>query len=163
MTNSIPIRDIEAQYPAAGDSIAPVIPALIIPPDSSPRLLEPYDGHRDSSATTILPPAGIPESRRPSMIKETSPAEHDEVPRTSSTHHPWWHPITRPVVQMIVAAALAVVIGIAVAATVDQVPDAARALLVIPGELWLRALKCIGEYSLNMYHVLHSNRRRNSC
>lgn len=46
---------------------------------------------------------------------------------------------------MLVAAALAVIIGIVVAATVDNVPDAARALLAIPGNLWLRALKCIGK------------------
>lgn len=46
---------------------------------------------------------------------------------------------------MIIAAVLAVVIGVAVAAVGTQVPDAARVLLGIPGDLWLRALKCVGK------------------
>lgn len=157
MTNTLPIRDVEAQLPAAERSRSPAT----ISPDRSPRLLgSDYRrrDRRDSSASTILPLAGVSESRRPSVIKETSPlsapatppAEHD-AKSTTSAKHPWWHPITKPVVQMLVAAALAVIIGIVVAATVENVPDAARALLAIPGDLWLRALKCIGKSNSDSY------------
>lgn len=151
MTNTLPIRDVEAQLPDAERSRSPAP----ISPDRSPRLLGSDYRRRDSSASTILPFAGVSESRRPSVIKETSPlpapatspTEHDGD-ATTSPKHAWWHPITKPVVQMLIAAALAVIIGIVVAATVDNVPDAVRALLAIPGDLWLRALKCIGESNL---------------
>lgn len=146
MANRLPRQDLEAQLPVAGDLITSVAP-----PDSSRKLVqvESCNHHRDSSATTILPPVGTLDSRRPSVVKQPSPATssgENDGPSTSSPKHPWWHPITRPVVQMIIAAGLAVVIGIVVAATVDEVPDAARALLAIPGDIWLRALKCIGKY-----------------
>lgn len=167
MANTLPIRDVEAQLPDAERSRSPAP----ISPDTSPRLLGSDHRRRDSSASTILPFAGVSESRRPSVIKETSPlpapatsptrTEHDGD-ATASPKHAWWHPITKPVVQMLIAAALAVVIGIVVAATVDNVPDAARALLAIPGDLWLRALKCIGESILesSMLFALIPRRKR---
>lgn len=87
------------------------------------------------------------------MIKETvggrpilTPPHEHNVRSSESQKHPWWQHITKPAVQMVIAAVLAVATGIAVAATVDEVPDAARALLVVPGELWLRGLKCIGKH-----------------
>ncbi|KAE8849761.1 hypothetical protein PTNB85_00177 [Pyrenophora teres f. teres] len=43
--------------------------------------------------------------------------------------------------QIIFAALLAIAIGLAVTFTVDEVPEAAIAILGIPGNLWLRALK----------------------
>lgn len=45
--------------------------------------------------------------------------------------------------QIIIAACIAIAIGIAVTATVDQedIPEAAPAILSIPGDLWLRALR----------------------
>lgn len=144
MTTPLPMRDVEAQAERTEGSRSPAKS-----PERSPRLLGSEYRHRDSSASTILPLAGVTDSRRPSVIKETLPAiasaERDGK-STSSPKRPWWHPITKPVVQMMVAAALAVIIGIVVAATVDDVPDAARALLAIPGDLWLRALKCIGMF-----------------
>ncbi|KAF2261921.1 Sodium:dicarboxylate symporter family protein [Lojkania enalia] len=44
-------------------------------------------------------------------------------------------------IQIIIAAAIAIAIGMAVSASVDEVPEAAPAILEIPGSLWLRALK----------------------
>lgn len=156
LAKAFPVRDIEAQLPVAEDSINPATP-----PNSSPRLLESYDIRRDSSATTILPPAGTTQSRRPSVINETksdtSPPESDGA-TTSSPTHAWWHAISKPVVQMLIAAALAVIIGIVVAATVEHVPDAARALLAIPGDLWLRALKCIGTFQSQPRKPMHVER-----
>lgn len=46
--------------------------------------------------------------------------------------------------QIIFAALLAIAIGLAVTFTVDEVPEAAIAILGIPGNLWLRALKAAG-------------------
>lgn len=47
--------------------------------------------------------------------------------------------------QIIIAALLAIAIGLAVTATVDDIPEACVALLAIPGNLWLRALRCVGK------------------
>lgn len=43
--------------------------------------------------------------------------------------------------QIIIAAILAIAIGMAVTATVSDIPEAAPAILEIPGSLWLRALR----------------------
>ncbi|KAL2758866.1 hypothetical protein ACRALDRAFT_2099178 [Sodiomyces alcalophilus JCM 7366] len=58
---------------------------------------------------------------------------------------PWWHPILEPgsAVQIVIAAAIAVGIGIGVSASVDDIPEAAPAILAIPGNLWLRALRAV--------------------
>ncbi|KAJ4375919.1 hypothetical protein N0V83_001197 [Neocucurbitaria cava] len=45
--------------------------------------------------------------------------------------------------QIIIAALLAITIGLAVTTQVDEVPDAAVAILAIPGNLWLRALRAV--------------------
>ncbi|CAO2652141.1 Nn.00g004240.m01.CDS01 [Neocucurbitaria sp. VM-36] len=45
--------------------------------------------------------------------------------------------------QIIIAALLAIAIGLAVTTQVDEVPDAAVAILAIPGNLWLRALRAV--------------------
>lgn len=45
---------------------------------------------------------------------------------------------------MIFAALLAVTIGLIVAATVEKVPDEAKAFLALPGYMWLRAVKAVG-------------------
>ena len=46
--------------------------------------------------------------------------------------------------QIVVAAIIAITIGIAVTTNVDNVPEAAPAILEIPGSLWLRALRATG-------------------
>ena len=43
--------------------------------------------------------------------------------------------------QIVLAALLAVAIGLAVTTTVDDIPEAAPAILEVPGSLWLRALR----------------------
>ena len=58
----------------------------------------------------------------------------------------WWRCFFEPgsAPQIIVAAVLAIAIGMAVNVTVDEVPEAAVAILGIPGGLWLRALQAVG-------------------
>lgn len=62
---------------------------------------------------------------------------------------PWWNGflVMGSVLQIITAALLAIAIGMAVTSTVDEVPEAARVILSIPGDLWLRALKAVGMLS----------------
>ncbi|KAF2721820.1 putative Sodium/dicarboxylate symporter [Polychaeton citri CBS 116435] len=43
--------------------------------------------------------------------------------------------------QILIAAAIAIAIGVSASATVDEIPEAAPALLQIPGDLWLRGLR----------------------
>lgn len=64
---------------------------------------------------------------------------------TSKVKKPWWHSIKEPgsAIQIIIAAALALGIGLGVSSA-TEVPDAATTLLAIPGQLWLRALTCVG-------------------
>lgn len=47
--------------------------------------------------------------------------------------------------QIIFAALLAIAIGLIVTTQVDEVPEAAIAILAIPGQLWLRALRAVGK------------------
>jgi hypothetical protein len=47
--------------------------------------------------------------------------------------------------QIIFAAILAIAIGLIVTTQVDEVPEAAIAILAIPGQLWLRALRAVGK------------------
>ncbi|KAF2462331.1 Sodium:dicarboxylate symporter family protein [Lineolata rhizophorae] len=58
---------------------------------------------------------------------------------------PWWYSVTEAgsAIQIIIAAALGIAIGLAVTTSVDEVPDAAVAIVGIPGVLWLRALKAV--------------------
>lgn len=62
----------------------------------------------------------------------------------------WWHPLIEPghAVQIIIAAAVAIGIGLGVTSAVgkDNIPEAAPAVLGIPGQLWLRALQAVGEF-----------------
>ncbi|GJC99549.1 excitatory amino acid transporter 2 [Colletotrichum higginsianum] len=58
---------------------------------------------------------------------------------------PWWHPVIEPgsAVQIIIAAAIAVAIGLGVKTAHPDIPSAATTILIIPGNLWLRALKAV--------------------
>lgn len=58
-----------------------------------------------------------------------------------------WEKFKTPgsVLQIIAAALLAIAIGLIVTTRVESVPDAAVALLAIPGQLWLRALRAVGQ------------------
>ena len=59
---------------------------------------------------------------------------------------PWWHPIIEPgsAVQIVIAALLATAIGLVVTTQASTIPRAVPVILMIPGELWLRALKAVG-------------------
>ncbi|KAF7194312.1 Excitatory amino acid transporter [Pseudocercospora fuligena] len=54
-----------------------------------------------------------------------------------------WRTLKTPgsALQIVIAALIAIAIGLAVSATVDDIPEAAPAILEIPGSLWLRALR----------------------
>lgn len=60
---------------------------------------------------------------------------------------PWWSSIKEPgsALQIITAALLAIAIGMAITTQVDEVPEAARVIISIPGDLWLRSLKAVGK------------------
>src|SRR4051812_12843638 len=62
---------------------------------------------------------------------------------------PWWHGVKEPghALQVIIAALLAIGIGMGVSAGVgaENIPEAAPVILNIPGDLWLRALQCVGK------------------
>lgn len=66
---------------------------------------------------------------------------------STSTHENFsqkcWRVLRTPgsALQIIVAAVLAIAIGLAVTTTVTDIPEAAPAILEIPGSLWLRALR----------------------
>lgn len=82
---------------------------------------------RDSSRTGDAPAA------EPEPIKETLKQ------RT-------WRNLKTPgsALQIILAALLAVAIGLAVSITTPEIPEAAPAILQLPGTLWLRALRATG-------------------
>lgn len=78
----------------------------------------------------------------PQVSLHTVQSETTDTP-TPPWHKRLWTTFLTPgsALQIIVAAIIAVAIGIAVSATVDDIPEAAPAILEIPGSLWLRALK----------------------
>jgi hypothetical protein len=67
----------------------------------------------------------------------------------------WWRIIVTPgsPAQIVLAALVAIGIGMGVNVAVDTVPEAAVALLAIPGQLWLRALSAVGEYRQVIIHL----------
>lgn len=79
----------------------------------------------------------------PALSPQSSVEEGEERRKT------FWERVKEPgsVWQILIAAILAIGIGMAVTSTVDEVPDACVVLLQIPGDLWLRALKCVGTYT----------------
>lgn len=68
----------------------------------------------------------------------------DEPPKRA-----WWYSIKEPgsALQIVTAALLSIAIGLVVTFTVDDVPESASTLVKIPGTLWLRALKAVGEWN----------------
>ena len=51
-------------------------------------------------------------------------------------------------VQIILAAIIAIAIGISISTTISEVPEAAPAIIEIPGDLWLRALQATSTVTL---------------
>ncbi|KAK4185214.1 excitatory amino acid transporter 3 [Podospora australis] len=93
------------------------------------------DTKEQQGATTI--------GRTPSDNTLPEPTVDDEFRR--DPNRKWWHGIREPghALQIVIAAVLAIAIGMAVTTTVDDVPDAARVIIAIPGTLWLRALRAV--------------------
>ena len=73
----------------------------------------------------------------------------NEKMATPTADRKWWHAIKEPgsALQIIVAAAIALGIAIGVSEA-TEVPAAAITILIIPGNLWLRALTCVGKCRL---------------
>lgn len=97
----------------------------------------------------------IEEVKHGRIVRETSstdspsklspqPTYSEEIPEVKKT---FWQKFKTPgsVLQIIAAALIAIAIGLIVTTQVEEVPDAAVALLAIPGQLWLRALRAVGK------------------
>ncbi|KAG8626551.1 hypothetical protein KVT40_005496 [Elsinoe batatas] len=76
-----------------------------------------------------------------------SPSRHEDAIVVNKSGMPWgkrlWTDFLTPghALQIIAAALVAIAIGLAVVFSVESIPDAAPALLEIPGSLWLRVLR----------------------
>jgi hypothetical protein len=73
--------------------------------------------------------------------------EHPHQQHSDEPKKPWWNSVrvAGSATQIVIAAVLAIAIGIAVSYNVDKVPAAASTLVGIPGRLWLRSLRAVGE------------------
>jgi len=94
-------------------------------------------------------------TRAPSPVKPNYEANIDLSPQTTVEtaevkKRTLWQRIKEPgsVWQIIIAALAGIAIGLIVTSTVDEIPDAAIALLAVPGQLWLRALQAVGMFPL---------------
>ncbi|KAG4435828.1 hypothetical protein IFR05_008687 [Cadophora sp. M221] len=76
---------------------------------------------------------------------QSPPPSNAPIPSEAPPKRPWWASIKEPgsAFQIVIAALLAIAIGLTVTSTVDKIPDAARAILGIPGVLWLRSLRAV--------------------
>ncbi|CZT43590.1 related to excitatory amino acid transporter [Rhynchosporium secalis] len=76
---------------------------------------------------------------------QSPPVIADPTPLETPVKKPWWASIREPgsAFQIVVAAIMAIAIGLTVTSHVDEVPEAARAILGIPGVLWLRSLRAV--------------------
>ncbi|KAF7541529.1 hypothetical protein G7Z17_g11952 [Cylindrodendrum hubeiense] len=104
----------------------------------------------DSKDSKIEPaetqPQPQPQQPEPEPVRTNSTQDVNVVPTEEhEIKKPWWHSIKEPgsALQIILAALVAIGIGLAVSTQVDEVPEAARVILSIPGDLWLRALKAV--------------------
>lgn len=88
-------------------------------------------------------------------IVDTSLPAVQQTPTSATTEieevkRRWWHGVKEPghALQVVIAALLAIGIGMGVSAGVgaDNIPEAAPAILNIPGDLWLRSLQCVGKF-----------------
>lgn len=88
----------------------------------------------------------VRESSPPSDPTALSPQTTIETGDDITAKRTLWQRVKEPgsVWQIIIAALLAIAIGLSVSTTVDEVPDAAIAIIGIPGTLWLRALQAVG-------------------
>jgi hypothetical protein len=109
------------------------------------------------SSLSRLAMSGIEEVKDGKVVRETSAPSYSSpgnlTPQQTidegemEKKKTMWQRFKEPgsVWQIIFAALLAIAIGLIVTTQVDEVPEAAIAILAIPGQLWLRALRAVGK------------------
>lgn len=107
--------------------------------DYPEKVLETEQPH----ATTVHLQDVPSNSNNPGPAPETLPGAKERK---------WWHSIKEPgsAIQIVLSAAIALGIGLGVSST-HEVPSEATTLLAIPGNLWLRALTCVGMSSFSPF------------
>jgi hypothetical protein len=80
----------------------------------------------------------------------SSDLDRDALNEEEKPKGPWWKIFLEPgsAPQIITAAVFAIALGLGIKEAVGTVPQAAITILGIPGVLWLRALKAVGQYIL---------------
>lgn len=122
----------------------------------------PVDNKTGPSGTDTPQPLPMDEKKQPVdagiNIPPPPPAVSDVESQAAFPPRPpyWKRLITNKTFQMIAAALLAVTIGLIVAATVEKVPDEAKAFLALPGYMWLRAVKAAGKYTSYVHQYVDS-------
>lgn len=86
---------------------------------------------------------------RPQPVRSNSIQDVNITTSEEHVNKPWWHSIKEPgsALQIITAALLAIAVGLIISTQAPSVPAAARVIVSIPGDLWLRALKAVGKYA----------------
>jgi Na+/H+-dicarboxylate symporter len=106
----------------------------------------PVSPTRNASPTTPVEKAPLEDTKGDGIqtYQQAEPASSSDD-EGETVKRPWWYSIKEPgsATQIIIAAILAIGIGMAVVATTDDVPQAAIDITNIPGNLWLRGLKCV--------------------
>lgn len=82
----------------------------------------------------------------------------DGVAAADEPKKPWWKIFLEPgsAPQIVTAAIFAIALGLGIKEAVGDVPQAAITIVGIPGVLWLRALKAVGQLSSEMVISLSS-------
>ncbi|KAJ4189402.1 hypothetical protein NW759_016784 [Fusarium solani] len=82
---------------------------------------------------------------RPQPVRSNSSQDVNITTSEEHVNKPWWHSIKEPgsALQIITAALLAIAVGLIISTQAPSVPAAARVIVSIPGDLWLRALKAV--------------------
>lgn len=88
-------------------------------------------------------------------IPPPPPPVDEESQQSFPREPPYWRRLIKnKTFQMIAAALLAITIGLVVAATVEKVPDEAKAFLALPGYMWLRAVKAAGMFQSHVHRTM---------
>lgn len=100
----------------------------------------------DPGDNTMLESKGFSSSNENVNQVRSSDSHTDDGAPTAKK--PWWKIFLEPgsAPQIVTAAVLAIALGLGVKEAVGTVPQAAITLVGIPGVLWLRALKAVGEF-----------------
>ncbi|ESK93267.1 excitatory amino acid transporter 2 [Moniliophthora roreri MCA 2997] len=81
------------------------------------------------------------ETKAPTEQQTSLDTDNHEI----RTKKPWWYSVKEPgsALQIVIAAVLAIAIGMTVVNTTSNIPEAATAIVGIPGRLWLRSLQAV--------------------